>query len=265
MLEGYQRLQRIVDAAKLEPSPAIALTIATVQRSTSDKVYALVRTPRHAFRIKFHGRIGHFVSVERRPETNLTHPNVLSAPTDRIPRAVFDAIPHGREVQPLRKPHRPGYTFFEPCAVSSVGESGHHPLVYAVDSILAKKMGLVDAIESGKFTYRAWLAAVLSGNASYTFPAGSGLQNLEEPMRMANVFVEVSDAAMQCIPGASKAYNVIQKLTLREFKDRYWSSPSSSSGTINGLCLPSTITVLNQFEEELDNGGSFRPALSMKK
>lgn len=267
ILDENPRLKKIIDAAEEQPSPAIALTIATVQRDAKEEHHSLVGWHK---KCQLHGKVGHFVSVMRRPETNVTHPNILSAPTDRIPSKLLDTLVNRRTIRPLREPVRKGYTFFKPCPVASVDESGHHPVIYAVDNILAKKMGVAEALESGQFTYRAWVAALLNNDASYPLyrPFEHCADYVHEPMRMANIFVEVDEASMERIPRQSQAYSEIRKLTQEDFKDRHWygakggeflfkpgSRHQLQSDYIDGLCLPSIIAVLNQFEEPLIEDG----------
>lgn len=263
ILDENPRLKKIIDAAEEQPSPAIALTIATVQRNAKESIYSINEWNKE---YKLQGKVGHFISVMRRPETNVTHPNILSAPTDRIPVELLNAMTNGFVVKPSREPIRDGYTFFAPRAVSSNDESGHHPVIYAVDNILAKKMGVAEVLESGQFTYRAWIAALLNGDATYPLyrPFEHCADHAHEPMRMANIFVEVDEASMERIPRQSQAYSEIRKLTPKDFKDRHWygakggeflfkpgSRNQLQSDYIDGLCLPSTIAVLNQFEEPL--------------
>lgn len=268
ILDENPRLRRIITEAQESPSPAIALTIATVRRQEKDKVYSLVGWEEKCF---YHGDIGHFVSVMRRPETNVTHPNILSAPTDRIPHALFRAITDGPMVNPIRTPSHRGYAFYKPRPVSSEDESGHHPIVYAVDSILAKKMGVAEALEAGKITYRAWLAAVLDGHASYK-------DCVDESMRMANIFVEVDEASMGRFPSESGAYSEIRKITLQDFMAHHWygakggeffSPPNSGAQTevdhIDGLCLPSSLEVLRQFEGSGKQGQLANAVIDFRK
>lgn len=257
------RLKKIFADAEHQPSPAIALTIATVERDAKQELYSLLGWNK---KCKLDGKVTRFVSVMRRPKTNPTHPNILSSPTDRIPLGDLNAMLNESTVQPLRAPCRSGYTFFEPCPVSSHAESGHHPVIYAVDSLLAKKMGVAEALEAGEFPYRAWVAAVLHGKADYTFQNG----RVSEPMRMANIFVEVDEKTMEQIPYESAAYSEIRKLRPFVFRNRhcygikggeYFTNPETKmseegpSDVIDGLCLPSTIAVLNQFEEPLIEDG----------
>lgn len=261
ILDENPRLKRIIEDAEKHPSPVVALTIATVRRQEKDKIYDLVGWDG---RCSMHGEIDRFISVMRRPETNVTHPNILSAPTDRVPHAIFHAMTDGPTVEPVQKPRHGGYTFYKPQPVASENESGHHPLVYAVDSILAKKMGVARELEEGVIRYRAWLAVVCLGYASYPLhcPYEKCVECAHEPMRMANVVVEVDDDTMDRFPEQSAAYNEIRRTPLGVFMSRYRRGGKGghflrrpgdsveSEDYISGLCLPSSLDVLRQFDGE---------------
>ena len=80
----------------------------------------------------------------RSGKANPAYPNVVSVPSQRLPKRLAG------EILALVKdePGASRYKFFE-----SARENGNHPIIYSVSNLLARKLGLADALESGDFIY----------------------------------------------------------------------------------------------------------------
>src|SRR3954463_11005563 len=96
----------------------------------------------------------------RRPGANRTHPNVVSVPTQRIPASLHaDLLSAASHEETTDR----GVSFFDGGEVDSGFDDGHHPVVFAVESLLGRKLGLAEALENGEVEYRAALRAGVRG------------------------------------------------------------------------------------------------------
>lgn len=149
--------------------------------------------------------------VARREETNPTHPNVVSVPTQRIPEDLYDAILH--TVEDLGEGPSSGVSYFRGGAVDSVAINGHHPVIYAVEALLARKLGLADDLERNLCGFRAALRARVAGVALYD---NVGTTDVYEPVSMLNVVVGLEDRGGG-LPLATSSYSMIAWTSVESF------------------------------------------------
>jgi hypothetical protein len=203
-----RRYSRVVN---VWPAPVIALTIINCDE-TSDH----------------HGQV--LVGV-RRPSSNPTHPNVVSVPTQRVPEGLAEAIQ-------LMVP-KGGSSF------QWVGRDGHSPLRYAIDSLLARKLGLGEPLEAGWIDYEAAAASETIGDAEY----GAGIS---ERIVMLNCFVRLRGGS-EYLDGSSASYSAIEWVeptrlaTALHERDPLAVVPGGDplELCIHGLCVTSTVALVD--------------------
>lgn len=176
------------------PSPVVSLTI--VDSSTLDQNRINERT--------------RMLLVVRSDETNRTHPNVISVPTQRIPKPLLDAILQSSFSS--RQVHLT--TFFSSDEISNSSTSGHNPLIYTVESILSRKLRLSEALETEKFTFGCRLYALRKGKSYH--PNLSLEDGREEYISMANILVSVF-YGIDLVPTTSASYSHIFWTDVKHF------------------------------------------------
>ncbi len=110
----------------------------------------------------------------RSEEANLTHPLVVSTPTQRIPPSILTEICNrGSKVEidrnlNLNFPEQllQAYLFDHPM-IDSRHANCHDPLIYSVESLLSRKLGLGDALERDQIHFRAQPVSLLVGKVLY--------------------------------------------------------------------------------------------------
>jgi hypothetical protein len=179
------------------------------------------------------------LAVVRSEIANPTHPNVVSVPTQRVPRTLLDAIlASAVGVAGSPSPH---VAHFHGGTIAGDSATGHNPLVYAVEALLARKLGLAEALEGGRTSFRAALRARVDGVAVYD-NLGPGV--MREPVRMLNVAVELAGFAHD-LPTSTNSYSSIrwtpvdQMLRCIATKDPTLIDPAFSPIEIcvHGVCL----------------------------
>jgi len=103
------------------------------------------------------------LTVVRRPETNATHPDVLSVPTMRVPVGLADHWPSA--------------------ASDATGIAG---LAFCVEALLSRKLGLADVLELGEVRYRLGRLGAWQGTS---FIGVDGERDITEDLTMFNVAV----------------------------------------------------------------------------
>ncbi len=177
----------------------------------------------------------------RNPETNDTHPNVISVPTQRIPPLLFQDILKSSEVESILKET----TYYRKIKISNLLHSGHHPVVYVVESILTGKLGVAEKLESGAFDFEATLSVSTIGKSCYSNLPPERLR--EEHILMANIMVVVSQGDT-LFPDRTQAYSHLFWTEVSRFletvQDR---NPAILSGSldpfaycIRGTCISTT-------------------------
>ena len=147
--------------------------------------------------------------VVRDPITNQTHPNVISIPTHRLPAALFRAILESAEPDE----DVGSTTFYKGGETENVSGSSHHPVVYAVETILARKLGLASELETGALRFRAALRAVTVGKSVYP---DSESNTRAEHIAMANIRVIITLGA-ELFPLKSASYSHMFWVSVNRF------------------------------------------------
>lgn len=186
----------------------------------------------------------------RNRDVNLTHPNVVSVPTQRIPDAI------GRELEAMGSPQgTSGDTQLLSSARHSNSDAdGHNPLIYIVESIFARKMGMADSLESDQLVFTAQLAGFHHGHAQYEKGTGENPDiDDDEELRMINVEVRIDEGADLFRP-STVSYDYILWASEAKFRKMWEDNDTTLIGLpehldiwvcAHGLCIASTYDVLS--------------------
>ena len=179
--------------------------------------------------------------VVRDPLTNSTHPNVVSMPTARLPRKFLDTI--------LGTANIIGeYGETKLCIgeqVSSDASDAHHPLLFVIKSILARKLGVADALEAGTLAFRAQLVTLSNGQSWYL----RGREQTSEKISMIGVCVRILRGPTQ-FPLRTASYLSVKWVPIPAFGRAVQSKDPSLVGLdamefcIHGLCVSSAYDFL---------------------
>ena len=125
-------------------------------------------------------------------------------------------------------------------------ESAHHPVVYAVETILSRKLGVSGELEFGTLCFRAALRAVTIGKSIYT---DSELLQRTEHITMANIRVIITHGA-DLFPLTSPSYSSIFWVSVNSFletvrqKNPLVLDLDPIEYCIHGLCISTTYDML---------------------
>ncbi|WP_424978726.1 hypothetical protein [Leisingera sp. S232] len=184
----------------------------------------------------------------RNEDINETHPNVISVPTQRIPAVLAEKIiAAGAE-----EGSSGSTTIYRGQAASSKSANGHSEIIYAVESLLAGKLGLADAIERGDFSFTARLAGNQIGTANHPEFHGTDRPDHED-LQMMNIMVRV-DRGAELLGEPTVSYDHVKWVSIDKFRTM-WSNgkqPTDVGFTgeesfrlcIHGLCISSSADVL---------------------
>lgn len=175
--------------------------------------------------------------VIRDPNTNINHPNVISTPTQRIPLALYNSI---LEQYNGNKD-----------LVSNVDLNTHDPIIYVVESLFSKKLGVANALEKRKVTYTAKIGAVKFGRVYHK-------QNTEsipvlQYISMINILVFIH-AGITCFPSSTSSYSKVMWKEVGKFLTMVENrNPMDLSLDLNpfeycvhGICLASSAKTLRK-------------------
>ncbi len=184
--------------------------------------------------------------VARRPETNPTHPNVVSVPTQRIPQSLYTDLIETTTY--LGEEAGRAISHYADGAVSNAAINGHHPLIFAVEALLARKLGLADDLEHDSCRFRAALRTRVGGAAVYE---NIGEEGTYEPVSMLNVVVELERESE--VPVSSSSYSLMAWAAVESFLEGVESrDPTQISPQldpiefcVHGVCLQAAQASLN--------------------
>jgi hypothetical protein len=178
--------------------------------------------------------------VVRDPRTNATHPNVVSVPTGRIPMELLTTL-----WPASRASARFGWTeLTEPVPRSSARGSGD-PVVHVVGAILARKLGLGEALESESVRFEAAVVAATVGRSHY----GPDHVPREEDLTMIALVV-VLESGQDGLPRRTASYSETLWVPAGELLAAVDSRDPSRLGLdpvdlcIHGLCVATAYDVV---------------------
>lgn len=184
----------------------------------------------------------------RNEEFNETHPNVISVPTQRIPAVLAEKI-----IAAGAEEGNSGSTMlYRGQAACSLSANGHSEIIYAVESLLAGKLGLADAIERGDFSFTARLAGNQIGTANHPEFHGTDRPDHED-LQMMNIMVRVDQGA-ELLAQSTVSYDHVKWVSIDKFRHMWangkqptdvgFSGEESFGLCIHGLCISSSADVL---------------------
>ncbi len=183
----------------------------------------------------------------RNPETNPTHPNVVSVPTQRIPELILENL-----LQSSEPAEKTPSAFFCPLEPISGEKNSHDPVVFLVESLFSRKLGVADHLETGRMRFSVILFSMTLGTAHYK---GNTPYGNQEEMAMGNLWVRIH-AGFDLFPEKTASYSRIfssDLRTLREVKatgdlSRFPSELALKAESIGGVCIASTINAIDFLE-----------------
>lgn len=179
--------------------------------------------------------------VIRDPETNITHPNVLCVPTQRIPMSVAQqlrAYPNQVPPNDARSLCYYGEKWFD-----SVHNRESTEVVFLVNSLLCRKLGLADALERKEFCYKTSLYLSIKDEVFH--------QDHSELTVMFNFIVKIHNGS-RLIPKCSASYSSIGWCSVEKFlkitetrnPTIFDTSLSPLQICVQGLCIKSSLIAL---------------------
>jgi hypothetical protein len=179
----------------------------------------------------------------RRAERHITHPDIVSVPTQRVPSALADSLLRGwLDTLEIGQMATFGMRW-----VSNQTQNGHDPIIYAVESLLCTKLGVATALEAGKVVFEASPEICTLNFARY--PNILDLEDspypAEELLRMTNIRVHITEG-VDLFPEDTESYmhsRWVQVANFRKMmdgKDLRWVGLDSFKFCVDGLCVATT-------------------------
>jgi hypothetical protein len=183
--------------------------------------------------------------VVRDPKTNSAHPNVVSMPTQRIPPSLF------RNILDTSGPIEmvdPAGQWHVVRRVNNEATGGHHPAMYAVEALLARKLGVSDQLEMDKLRFSVTLRLVTTGQS---YHANLPVDRQVHHISMASMIVTISEGA-ELFPHTTSSYSHIFWVDTAKFLETVTSKNPMAleSGLdpigycVHGLCVSTSYAVL---------------------
>ena len=180
--------------------------------------------------------------VVRDPDTNATHPNVVSTPTQRIPINLFSELntiyrSNDKNQQKLISSDQESQNFT------------HNPIVYAVDALMSKKLGASELLESESMLYNAEIKLIKDGISYHKVE--NQIDLVPHYISMVNILVQIQEGASG-IPSRTASYRYLiwtrVEDFLRSFKEK---DPILISKELDpfkyclhGMCISTSTNVL---------------------
>ena len=217
-------------------SPPYVLALTIVRTTNSDSVHG--------------GDKEEVLFCVRNRDVNLTHPNVVSVPTQRIPTALGDEmIAEGLANGTFGKTQ-----LLNSKKSSNRDTKGHNSMIYAVESLLAGKMGMADHLESNEFEFTVELAGFHHGHAQYEKGTGENPDvDDDEELRMINLVVRI-DEGIDSFPPSTISYDYLLWTSTPNFRKMWENNDTTLIGLpdhvdiwvcAHGLCIASTYDILS--------------------
>jgi hypothetical protein len=174
----------------------------------------------------------------RNPATNPTHPNVMSVPTRRVPRVLLDEMlrrgpEHGIREDAGLKERASQLGLAENILRVGVIEApllerraggGHDATTLAVEALLSGKLGLADALESGKIDFASAPALHAIGSVLYERTSAAipgepvtidGVAYCRELCEFVNIRVDLR--GVEHLPEETASYSQIRWINVDDF------------------------------------------------
>lgn len=183
------------------------------------------------------GPVPQILVVVRARDTNLTHGDVVSVPTIRVPRGVLErllaaTVPVGRH----------GSTnLLEGPSIDNWAGSSHDEVAFVVRSVLSQKLGVADAIERRALKFRAKVVTHALGCSWYAEGEGASSERIE----MLGIGVRVVQGADR-FPEITASHTLQRWLAMDEFLTMVQTKDTSALGQaeatlcVHGLCISNT-------------------------
>ncbi len=181
----------------------------------------------------------------RCPEANATHPNVVSVPTQRLPGAFLLEMVAACT---LLRASETAWFFSFP-EVANTRENGHHPVIFLIESLLSRKLGVARALERGGIEFTAGFFSLTTGIAHY---GDEGPYGTAERMVMGNLWVAVTRGFDQ-FPERTESFSRVfaAGLAVLDHAKATGDITGLAGGqldpavhSIGGVCIASTINAL---------------------
>lgn len=144
--------------------------------------------------------------VVRNPETNITHPNVLCVPTQRIPKKVAQQLLGASNH--IHVNDGPSLCYYPEEWHDNSRNSESPEVIFLVNSLLCRKLGLADALE---FEYCAYKASLYLSIKDEVFHPDHSEMTI-----MFNIIVKIR-SGINLIPMRTSSYNSIGWCSLGKF------------------------------------------------
>ena len=215
--------------SNLTPAPVLALTVVDATTLKDNEITSESKV----------------LCVVRAPETNLTHPNVVSTPTQRIPAALYQGIVDST----ARESNILNYSSMTSVFCLNKAPCSHDPILYAVEGILSKKLGVGEYLESKQIVLRARLGLIEFGRTFY--PTNSGNETVPHYIVMINIMVFIYEG-INFFPDKTTSYSHFFWVEVsRYFEMIKYKDPTQISQNLNpfkfcvkGMCISTTNTIL---------------------
>lgn len=176
----------------------------------------------------------------RDAQTNVSHPDVISVPTQRIPRTTFDAL---RNIGSVSRIFDSSTSIIERNSFSNYSHSGHNELIFSVNSLLATKLGVSEALERKLLKYSVYLRAAATGTVFHP--------SYSEPTLMLNAVVIIEDG-YEHFPKQTPSYSHLVWCPVTTFletaitKNPLLLDPAFTpiQYCIHGMCIKSAFNVI---------------------
>ena len=191
--------------------------------------------------------------VVRDPRTNVTHPNVVSIPTQRLPAALAESLLQNAQIVGSEISSGVAMTYLVAPEYSNLQRMVHHPVIYSIVALLTRKLGVTEYLEwRGRglprltFTAAVWSTAL--GHAIYpNVPLGKQ----SEYISMINVAVSIL-SGQELFPAHTSSYACVRWTEVARFMEATRASDPMAldlkldykQHSINGLCVQSTFNSL---------------------
>ena len=161
----------------------------------------------------------------RHPDSNRTHPNVVSVPTLRIPPVLMRDLCDSFETV---ETWPDGVAFYRFPEVRSDRDNGHHPVIFIAEALLSGKLGMAEHMEQGRLVFSSYLFSVTVGTAHY---ATDNPYGESERIAMGNIWLSVLEG-FDLFPRQNASYSLIFPASLAALEH------AKASGDLSGLSVP---------------------------